>query len=83
MNSLWASVSRSTNYPVRSKVKKTEFRIDISDARHYRDTLYWVRKRLIRAFHETDDMSLRGTINKHGPVIDELIEELGGRVSRA
>ncbi len=50
--------------------------IELEDARRYRETLKWVRRRLITAFENTEDGSLRKIINKHGPVIDELLEEL-------
>lgn len=61
-------------------MRKKVYAIEPDDAVRYRASLRWVRKRLIRAFEESEDMSLRKTINTHGPVIDELIEELGGRV---
>lgn len=53
--------------------------IDEDDAKQYKESLLAVRKRLISAFEESSDMSLRKWINKHGPVLDELLEELGYR----
>lgn len=50
--------------------------IDPDDAKRYRESLKWVRTKLIRAFNETTDMSMRKTINKHGPIIDELLDDL-------
>jgi hypothetical protein len=55
--------------------------IETDDAKRYRETLYALRKRMIRAFDDTSDGSLRRWINHHGPILDELIEELGGRPS--
>lgn len=60
--------------------RRQVFVIEPDDARRYRESLRWARNKLIRAFEDTEDMSLRKTINKHGPVLDELIEELGGRI---
>lgn len=51
--------------------------IDEHDAKHYKKSLLAVRKRLIMAFENSDDMEFRGWINRHGPIIDELLEELG------
>jgi hypothetical protein len=56
------------------------YMIEIDDAKRYRKSLYAVRKRLITAFEQSDDMSFRKWINAHGPILDELIEELGGRI---
>lgn len=60
-------------------MKKTQFVIEKEDAARYRESLLSVRKRLIKKFEDTDDGSLRKWINTHGPVIDELLEELGHR----
>jgi hypothetical protein len=50
--------------------------IEVEDAQRYRKTLWWVQRRLEAAFENTTDKQLRKVINKHGPVIDELLDEL-------
>jgi hypothetical protein len=50
--------------------------IEPYDAKEYVKTLRWVRTRLIRAFDNTNDRSLRRVINHHGPVLESLIDEL-------
>lgn len=60
-------------------MKKLVYQVEQEDARKYRETLYALRKKMIREFERTTDMSLRKWINKHGQVLDDLIEELGGR----
>lgn len=53
--------------------------IEPEDAAIYRKSLAAVRKRLIAAFNNTDDMELRGWVNRHGPILDELMDELKQR----
>jgi flavorubredoxin len=59
--------------------RKTVIQIEREDAERYRKTLMSIRKRMIRNFEKTSDGSLRKWINEHGPVLDELMEELGHR----
>lgn len=59
--------------------KKTIIIIELEDAKDYVKSLRWVRTRLIRAFEDTDDQGLRRIINKHGPILDDLIDELTQR----
>lgn len=55
------------------------FVIDPYEAERYKRTILSVQKRMIRQFEKTTDGSLRKWINTHGPVLDDLLEELGHR----
>lgn len=57
--------------------KKTVYQIEKEDADRYKKSLLAVRKRLISSFEATNDMSFKHWINTHGPILDELLEELG------
>lgn len=52
---------------------------DASDIDTFKKSLLAVRKRLISSFEGSEDMSYRHWVNTHGPVLDELLEELGYR----
>jgi hypothetical protein len=53
--------------------------IEPEDAQRYRTSLAAVCKRLTIAFLNSDDMSYRKWINHHGPILDELMDELKQR----
>jgi len=47
------------------------------DAKEYRTTLLAIRRRMITSFEKSTDMSYRKWVNKHGPMLDDLLEEIG------
>jgi len=57
-------------------MRKTLIVIEPEDAKVYAETLRAIRKRLLISFENSDDLSFRKWINKHGVVIDDLLEEL-------
>jgi flavorubredoxin len=61
--------------------RKTVIQIEREDAKRYLETLMSIRKRMIGAFErdESVDRSVKKWVNRHGPVLDELMEELGHR----
>lgn len=61
-------------------MKTRYYVIERDNGDRYRKSLYAIRKRLIKSFERSNDLSYRKWVNTHGPIIDELIEELGGRI---
>jgi len=50
--------------------------IEDEDAARYRKSLQAVLKRLESSFYKSHDTVYRKWVNKHGEVLDELLEEL-------
>lgn len=60
-------------------MKKTVLIIEQEDAARYKKSLLAIRRRLVKAFENSDDMSFKKWVNTHGPIIDDLLFELGYR----